>query len=275
MPSSVVPGSSFVLRLPSMTDGLSILVWAIAGLLAGNAINVLAWRLPRDRSPLTLPLRCRACGARLGVPDLLPLASVLLWRGRCRHNGERVPLESFAIELATAIVFSLIGIRFGSSAFSALLGLYAAVLILVFVIDWNHHLILNEVTFPLMAVGILAAAWFGRPPLFSSILGGAAAGLVLTVIYLTAVYRYPDDIAFGLGDVKLGIAIGLMVGLPGTIMVLFSGSVIAAVGGLVLCWVTRRSLRDTFIPWGSALAAAAVLAIIWNRDLWDWYRGAS
>ena len=62
-------------------------------------MNVVAWRLPRGMDPLQGRSHCPQCGHTLGAPDLVPVFSWLLLRGRCRHCGARIPVRYFLVEV--------------------------------------------------------------------------------------------------------------------------------------------------------------------------------
>ena len=78
----------------------------VLGAAVGSFLSVCVHRLPKDES-IVSPARsyCPACKAPLGVPDLVPLASFLALRARCRHCGARISWRYFALELVTGLLF--------------------------------------------------------------------------------------------------------------------------------------------------------------------------
>src|SRR5262245_46325751 len=117
------------------------LLWAALGLAVGGLLSLLASRLPVD-APLTRwPPRSHAGGERLGLLAALPVAGWLAQRGRCRHCGGRLDPRYPVTEALCALTFGLLWWRFGASPETLIGSLYAAVLWLIFLIDWQHHLI--------------------------------------------------------------------------------------------------------------------------------------
>ena len=76
--------------------------------------------------------------------------------------------------------------------------------------------------------------------------------------------------AFGMGDVKMIILIGLVVGFPSILVAIFAGTFAGGIGASLLILLRLRSRRD-YIPHGPFLALGAVTALFWGQDIWDWY----
>jgi leader peptidase (prepilin peptidase)/N-methyltransferase len=90
-----------------MTVALVMLA-GVFGLVIGSVLNVVLWRVPRGESVVSPPSHCTACDARLGPPDLIPVMSWLVLRGRCRHCGTEISARYPSIELAVGIAFALV-----------------------------------------------------------------------------------------------------------------------------------------------------------------------
>ena len=98
-----------------METTLTLVACVVAGLVIGSFLTVVVDRVPRGASVVAPPSACGSCGLRLGPKDLVPVLSWLVLRGRCRQCGARIGIEPIVIELATATVFVLFGLRFGAS----------------------------------------------------------------------------------------------------------------------------------------------------------------
>ena len=168
-----------------------------------------------------------------------------------------------------AAVFAVFGYAFaGSFGVLAVRSIFVLVLIQVIFFDFEHHLILDRVMYPAMAVALLAAIvgkpwWpggeaFGRPWV-DAIVIGLAMGLVFLVLALLGGLIFKAE-AMGFGDVKLATLMGLLLGWPNTFTAVFYGVVLAAVGAIVFI-VSHRSLKGT-IAYGPYLAAGALL-VLW------------
>ncbi len=83
---------------------LTILVSGVVGLVVGSFLNVVAYRLPRKMSIVEPPSHCPSCGTRLGLIDLVPVASWLWIRGRCRHCHAHVSPRYPLVALSTGLL---------------------------------------------------------------------------------------------------------------------------------------------------------------------------
>lgn len=247
-----------------MTILLYIYLFALGAVL-GSFYNVVALRVPAGESVVSPPSRCPRCGTRLTGRDLVPIASWLLSRGRCRHCKAPVsPLYPLG-EAATGLLFVWAYARFGWSP-AALVGLLLVSLcIIVTVSDIATMLIPNKVLLffaPLMAAACLllpsSVAWW------SHLLGAVAGGGILLLIVIVS------RGGMGLGDVKLFALLGFVVGLPNTIAALIAACLVGTlVGGtLILLGIVKRKQP---VPFGPFLALGACLAYGYGADLIESY----
>ena len=171
------------------------------------------------------------------------------------------------LEVVSAGLLALVGLRFGWSADVAAWAWFAAVGLLLAVIDLREHLLPNRVLLPgvVVAAGLLAAAaavddaW---PALLRAVLAGGLCFGVLLVMALLA------PAGLGMGDVKLAGLIGLVLGWLGwqaVVLGLFLGFLLQAVVGLLLL-ALRRAGRRTDLPFGPALLVGALVAALVSGD---------
>jgi leader peptidase (prepilin peptidase)/N-methyltransferase len=215
--------------------------------------------------------RCPACGATLEARDLVPLGSWLLAGGRCRHCGGRLGAWYPLVELGAAAVGGLsLGLLPAPEAWlAALLGWWLLALALIDIRSW---LLPDALTLPLLAAGLLLAAWgeFGGPrpsPTGVTLAGslvGAAAGFSALAGIGYAYLRWRGREGLGLGDAKLLAAAGAWLGaatLPWVVL-------LAATAGLALAVARGGNLRaETPVPFGPSLALAfwsCFLALAWR-----------
>jgi leader peptidase (prepilin peptidase)/N-methyltransferase len=109
------------------------------GLAVGSFLNVCVDRLPRGQSLLSPRSRCDACATPLAARDLVPVASYLLLRGKCRYCGAPIPVRVPLVEIAAASLFGVCGLLLASlwAAFAA--GALACALLAATVIAIEHH----------------------------------------------------------------------------------------------------------------------------------------
>jgi leader peptidase (prepilin peptidase) / N-methyltransferase len=246
-----------------------VVVWGAVGLVVGGVLNVLISRLPYWGGPLTAPLRCHTCGHQLSWVEVLPIAGYALQRGSCRYCGKSISSRFPLVEVASALLFVLAYLRFGPGTQLVVSSFFIAVLILVFVIDMRHRLILNVVTYPVAVIALVLSAVMPGASLVSSLAGAALYGGFFMVMFLLAVLIYRRGDALGLGDVKLAVVIGLMTGFQLTVVALLAGVFLGGVSA-VFALIRGRSNKDV-MPYGTALSVGAILTILYGQQIMAWY----
>jgi leader peptidase (prepilin peptidase)/N-methyltransferase len=225
--------------------------------IAGSFAGVLIRRLPDGVPMIRGRSRCEECGTVLQARDLVPLASWLTSRGRCRHCGGVIGWFYPAVELAT-IAIALVSLTVDSGRDAWLDAGFGWWLLTLGWIDLRRWILPDVLTLPLAAAGVLAAALWQPTDLVDR-----AAGLVLGYIGLQAVAwayrRWRGREGLGGGDAKLLAAASAWTGASGLPSVIFGGaaSALAVAGGMALSGYAMR--RDTALPFGPFLALAAWL----------------
>jgi len=244
----------------------------VGGVVGGMLINLLADVLPREQWQWRLG-SCRKCDVPFPAWRYVPVIGFLL-RGRCPQCGERSPRRHFWVDLAAPGALLLILWRVETVPpnvlpAGALLALYSAsalVLLLIFVIDLEHHLILDVVTYPSMAILLALGLAIDHRVLFFMLIGAVIAGLLFGGLYLGARLIYHTD-ALGLGDVKFAVLVGLLIGWPQIFQALFCGCLVGAATGMLLL-IARKADRQTMIPLGTGLSLGAFLGLFLAPLLW-------
>lgn len=209
----------------------------ILGAVAGSFLNMVVYRLPRQKSFFDPPHSiCPICDHKLHPIDLIPLLSWLSTRGKCRYCQAPIPIRYFLIELLVAVLFSIIWLQQQVLAENTPLTIaqmaFVALLIAAFFIDWELFIIPDEINAALFFVGLVYHAAVGDLGLA---LGGALAGwgVIWAIAFLGRIGFGKE--AMGSGDIKLMRGVGALVGplMVGATMVfaVFAGLVI---GGLLL-----------------------------------------
>jgi len=235
----------------------------------GSFSNVLIHRLPRNLSVVTPPSACPACGRRVAWYDNVPVLSWLVLRGRCRGCGAAISPRYLVIELAGAAC-ALTGIgRFGFTAQGLAAAVFLLLLLDIAVIDWEHMIIPHTLSVGGMALGLGLALAGARDP--RSALAGAAlgAGLVLAVSGLWRLAR--GMWGMGFGDVMLMGAVGMFLGPWGVPATLFGGALLGTAWALAAG--RGRVEGRAKLPFGTFLAAAAALWLLWGDTVLGWYLG--
>jgi leader peptidase (prepilin peptidase)/N-methyltransferase len=251
-----------------MLDPLQLAILAMLGLAVGSFLNVCVYRIPRGQSLTLPPSRCPACEYQLRWFDNIPVASYAALGGRCRRCRTRISVRYPLVELATMALFVIHGEVFGWSALLVPRLLFACVMVVLFAIDLEHHLLPNVITLPAIAIGLISSAVL-PPGLVDALLGVALGGGVLWLIG-EAYYRYAGQEGMGGGDVKMLAMIGAFLGWKLVLVTLVLSSVVGSVVGLFVILIKRGGMKYA-LPFGTFLALGALVASLAGDRIVNWY----
>lgn len=274
--------------------GWPLLVAAgLFGLIVGSFLNVVILRLParllhdwrlQSRELLGIhdtddgeappdlvfkPSHCPHCRHPLAARDNIPLLGWLLLQGRCRYCATPISMQYPLIEAITALATVIVVARFGFTAQAAAGIALSFALIALAGIDARTQLLPDNITLPLLWLGLLLAL---APLLVTpaqAIFGAAAGYLSLWSVYWLFKLLTGKE-GMGHGDFKLLGALGAWMG-PASLLpiILLSSLVGAIVGGAVLA--VRGQDRSTPIPFGPFIAAAGWIQFVWGDELFALY----
>ena len=241
-----------------------VIAAAVAGLLIGSFLNVVAWRLPRGES-LTHPRsRCPGCGTQIAAYDNIPVVSWLLLRGRCRHCGEPISPRYPLVEATTALLYALV-VSPRTTRWSRARALLVTALIPITLIDLELRLIPNRITLPAAVAALITGVVLDVSFVPEQLIAGAAAG----GFFLLAALAYPRGM--GMGDVKLAGMLGLYLGravAPAIFVGLIAGVV---VGAVIIARKGAREGRKTAVPFGPFLALGGLFGLFFGDAVMDAY----
>lgn len=234
---------------------LLVVAGAVLGAIVGSFVGALVIRWPRGESVVGGRSRCDSCGGTLRVAELVPLASYLVQRGRCRRCGARIDPRHPLIELAAALigVAAVLAHPLPLALVTAGFGWW---LLATAAIDAEEQWLPDALTLPLVPLG-LVAAWAGfGPPLLDRAIGAVAGGLGLALlawIYKAARGRE----GMGGGDPKLLAGIGAWLGVLQLPFVLLGAGLVGLCAALALVARGREVGATTRLPLGALMAVAA------------------
>ena len=239
-------------------------VAGLIGLAFGSFASVLAYRWPRGESIVRPRSHCTGCDRTLSPIELIPVVSWIAQRGRCRGCAASISWRYPAIELTSAALAAGAIVSFGVTWKGLAAAVLALALVPVVAIDLEHQLIPDVIVFPATAAG-LAFAIAANPsrwwvPVVAAL--GAAGFLMLLWIF------YPGGM--GLGDVKLALLLGAVLGasvLP-AMLIAFAAGATVGVGLMVRHGAAARKMA---VPFGPFLAVGALAGLWWGPSILGWY----
>ncbi|HEU4663904.1 MAG TPA: A24 family peptidase [Dokdonella sp.] len=212
---------------------------------------------------------CPHCKHPLSPLENIPLLSWLALRGRCRHCGAPISWQYPLVELLSAVASAIVAWRFGFGPALGAALVFTWILIAASGIDVRTQLLPDQLTLPLLWLGLLAslASLFVDPS--SAIVGAAVGYLSLWCVFWLFKLGTGKE-GMGYGDFKLLAALGAWMGATSLLpIVLLSSLVGAIVGGIALA--ARGHDRSTPIPFGPFIAAAGWLWFVFGHELGDLY----
>jgi leader peptidase (prepilin peptidase)/N-methyltransferase len=261
---------------------LSPPVLLLLGLCIGSFLNVVVHRLPLmlergwklesaemlgvkvDEPPevsLSKPRsRCPSCAKAIAWHQNIPVLSFILLRGRCASCNTRISARYPFVEIATGVLFGVIGWKFGAVPSALLWCGFAATLVALAAIDWDTTLLPDNLTLPLLWAGLIVGAMGWTIPLSDSLWGAVAGYLSLWSVYWLFKLTTGKE-GMGFGDFKLLSALGAWLGLKMILPIVLAASMIGAVVGLVLKF--GGNLREgRYVPFGPFLAGAGLAVML-------------
>lgn len=175
--------------------------------------------------------------------------------------GRRVDWRTAVCVIVGAAALGLLPVRFADDPLAiALFGAWFVTLILGLGTDLDQRLLPNELTLPVIPVALIYAISGGNPLVGADLVPALVAAILIpAVLYLPSIPFGAG--AFGLGDVKLLVGMGLMLGgeraLGGTVVGLLLGGVV-----LLVLLATRRISRRSYVPFGPFLILGAMWAVL-------------
>lgn len=272
-----------------MSDSTILVFALLGGLCVGSFLNVVIHRLPRmmearwrddcflldhpDGPPPERPAynlavprsACPNCGHLIRWYENVPVLSWVALRGRCSNCrtpiSRRYPLVELATGLLTALVVHLLGTDWYTIA--ALLLTWS--LVALTLIDYDTQLLPDDITLPLLWLGLLVSLADGGVTPTDAIIGAATGYLTLWSVYQGFLLLTGKE-GMGFGDFKLLAAIGAWLGWQKLALVIVLSSGVGAVLGIALILLVGRD-RAQPMPFGPFLAIAGFLAFLWGDTL--------
>ncbi len=241
-----------------------LLLAGLLGLLFGSFLNVCICRIPKRESVVTGASHCTACGALIRARDLVPVVSFVLLRGRCRACGDKISIRYPVIELANAVLWVLICLRYGWSAQSIIYCAFVSVLLVAAVIDIDTMLVPPALTVTILALGVLCLFVLHDTAYYNRLIGFVAGGLPFLLIAVLS------KGGMGGGDIKLMAVCGLVLGwrliLLSLLLAVIAGGIWAA--ALLLAGRAKKGAELALVPF---LSGGMLISLLFGEQMIAWY----
>lgn len=241
-----------------MLEELLVLILGLLGLSMGSFLGALTWRMPRGMSILTGRSQCPRCHKVIAWYDNIPLLSYILLGGRCRNCHQAISIRYPLIEAATAIGF--VSIWYSTPVAVPYLLLVFSLLVAIFVIDFEHRIIPDELVFAGFA-GTSIYLLMTNSLLWVNLLTGFLLADFLLLVHLITFGR-----GMGLGDVKLALFLGTFFSWPLGLIWIFASFLIGGAFGFTLILLGRAGLRQK-IAFGPFLVVAASVTFVFAEKI--------
>jgi prepilin signal peptidase PulO-like enzyme (type II secretory pathway) len=212
---------------------------------------------------------------------MLPIFGYFAVKGRCHRCKAVIPWQYPATEAAFALLFVVFAARalslwgfelpVSAAADEAFLlfvrdALIASALVLIFVFDYRAYIIPDRLTIPAMIAAIVCNVALGIP-VVPILLGGFLIGGFFAIQFLMSKGRW-----VGGGDIRMGMLMGFLLGPWLGVVALLLSYISGAVAGVFLLASKKRGM-GSHVPFGTFMALATVVTMLWGQQLMDWYLG--
>jgi len=258
------------------------------GLCVGSFLNVVAYRLPLmmerdwkhechefleqhapDIEPRLSSLNlatpasaCPNCGHNLRAWENIPVLSYLFLKARCSSCGEKISIQYPLVELFTGIASLVVAQTFGASLQTLAALFFTWVLIALTLIDLKKQLLPDNMTLPLLWLGIFLSFFNLFTDLNSSVIGAMAGYLILWSVYHLFKLLTKKE-GMGFGDFKLLAALCAWTGFGYLPQIILISSVVGTIAGITML-VVGKTKQQQPIPFGPYLAVAGWIALLWG-----------
>lgn len=284
-------GFSDISSILQQSSAIFITLSVVFGLMVGSFLNVAIHRLPKmmerewhnnclelqgkeitENSHYTLAKprsACPSCGHMITALENIPIISYLFLKGKCSGCKKAISMRYPLIEALTGLLIGLVSWKFGYTSMTIFAWIFTFALITLTFIDFDTQLLPDDITLPLLWLGLLFNLNHGFTDLKSAVIGAMAGYLILWSIYW-AFKLVTGKEGMGYGDFKLLAAIGAWFGWQLLPAVILLSSVLGAVIGISLIVFTKRG-REIPMPFGPFLAIGGIAALFLGPQLASYY----
>lgn len=287
-----------IVQLIQQSPGFLIAASTVLGLLVGSFLNVVVYRFPimlqrdwkqqcceyleiedpkpaDDADPLswekftlaTPDSHCPNCGHKIKPWENIPVISYLALGGKCSGCKVKISMRYPSVEFINGVLSGLVAATFGPTWLTLALLLFTWALVVLTLIDFDHQLLPDDITYPMLWLGLAVNAFdLGMGvSIYDSVLGAIVGYLSLWIFYWAFKILTGKE-GMGYGDFKLLAALGAWMGWQSLLPIIILSSLVGAVFGIVGIMIMGRD-RSAPMPFGPFLAGAGFIMLIWGPQI--------
>jgi len=215
--------------------------------------------------------RCPSCGHGIAALENVPLVSWVVLRAKCAHCGAKISARYPLVEALAGIGAAYSAWRFGPTMAALGAMLFVWFTIALAFIDQETGLLPDDLTLPLMWVGLVVNLGGAFIPLREAVIGAAAGYLSLWLIFWAYKLATGKE-GMGYGDCKMNAAVGAFLGWKMLPLVILLSSFVGLAFGAAQMFAARGRWDSVFrFHFGPYIAIAALIALFWGEPLMRWY----
>ena len=277
-----------LITLIQQNSTIFTIIASLIGLVIGSFLNVVIHRLPimmdmdwREQCAslngddkganntkynlITPRSNCPHCQKAIAAWHNIPVISFLLLGGKCKECKASISWRYPAVEIISAMLVGLTAYKFGFSINALAASTFVLALLSLTFIDLDTQLLPDDITLPLLWLGLLFNLYGGFTDIQSAIIGAVAGYLILWIVYWAFKLMTGKE-GMGYGDFKMLAAIGAWFGWTMLPAVLLLSSIPGSIIGIGLILFAKKG-RNTAIPFGPCLALGGIAALFCGTQL--------
>jgi prepilin signal peptidase PulO-like enzyme (type II secretory pathway) len=247
-----------------MTIYISVIVF-IFGIIMGSFYNVLATRLPQNKSIIKPGSHCEFCNENLKWYENIPLISYIIQKGKCRHCKKIIPFDIFTSELFTGLLFLFSYLYFGISYEFFIMLILSSLVVIIFISDFKFMIILDSpLIISILLIILVKYIYYGISSVILSLINGLVVFLVMLLVGFIGKKMYKRD-ALGGGDIKLSFVIGQVLGIQLSMVSLIFSTFLA----LPYALATIVLKKDSEVPFGPFIISSFFIVFLYYDKFYN------
>ncbi len=249
---------------------MNILFYFYASIVAafiGSFINVLIDRIPQKLSFVKGRSYCMSCKRQIRAHENIPVLSYIFLLGKCAGCSAIIPFRIFVVEVLSAIAVPFI--VYVSLSHGLTIPEVALRVVVFFVFEWIFFTDLEYGIIPDQSILVLilcALLFFVLDPgvIVPSLIAGIAACIFFALLFFGTRGR-----GMGFGDVKLSLALGLILGHPGALVGFYGAFLTGSVISIILIVWGKKKFKKDSVPFGPFLVASSLVALLYAQEIYS------